>query len=95
MVPLRVSRQDGASTQSLSENCGFELYRLGYRKRSAFLTIPPFVLRCAQLLFVLADKMNLRALLTRDVAACEVQEKQDAANRFQATEVARTDRVWP
>jgi hypothetical protein len=38
----------------------------------------PLVLRYAQLLLVLGDKMNLRALLTRAVAACEAQEKQDA-----------------
>jgi hypothetical protein len=54
------------------------VYELGLRKHSAFLTIPPFVLRYAQLLLVLGDKMNLRALLTRAVAACEAQEKQDA-----------------
>jgi hypothetical protein len=41
--------------------------------------IPPLVLRYAQLLLVLlGDKMKLRALLTRAVAACEAQEKQDA-----------------
>jgi hypothetical protein len=54
------------------------VYELGLRKHSAFLTIPPFVLRYAQLLLVLGDTMNLRALLTRAVAACEAQEKQDA-----------------
>jgi hypothetical protein len=54
------------------------VYELGLRKHAAFLTIPPFVLRYAQLLLVLGDTMNLRALLTRAVAACEAQEKEDA-----------------
>jgi hypothetical protein len=95
-----VSRQDGAPTQSLSEAFGFKMYELGHRKRSAFLTILPFVLRYAQLLLVLGDEMSVQALLTRVIAACEAKEKQDAtprgslgygaAIRVQA-KVARTD----
>jgi hypothetical protein len=40
-------------------------YELGPRKDFAFLTIPPFVLRYAQLLLLLGDKMDWRVLLAR------------------------------
>ena len=61
-----------------SPDIAARVYELGLRKHSAFLTKPPFVLRYAQLLLVLGDTMNLRALLTRAVAACEAQDKGDA-----------------
>jgi 1,2-phenylacetyl-CoA epoxidase PaaB subunit len=52
------------------------VYELGLRKHSSFITIPPYVLRYAQLLLELNDIMNLRALLTRSVAACEILENK-------------------
>jgi hypothetical protein len=58
-----------------SSEIAARVYELELRKHSAFLSIPPFVLRYAQLPLVLGDKMNLRALLTRAVAVCEAQEK--------------------
>jgi hypothetical protein len=77
LAPLRVSRQDGISTHSLFGNLA-RLYELGLPKHSTLLTIPSFGLRFVQLLLVLlGDKLNLRALLTWAVAACEAQEKQD------------------
>ena len=45
------------------------VYELGLRNHPHFLTQPPFVLRYAQLLLELNDTVNLRALLTRAVAA--------------------------
>lgn len=54
------------------------VYELGLRKHASFLTKPPYVTRYAQLLLELDDPTNLRALLTRAVAACEAQDKQSA-----------------
>jgi len=54
------------------------VYELGLRKHASFLTKPPFIMRYAQLLLELSDNMNLRALLTRAVASCEAQGKDDA-----------------
>lgn len=54
------------------------IYELGLRKHAAFLTVPSYVMRYAQLLLELNDTMNLRALLTRAVAACEAQEKENS-----------------
>lgn len=51
------------------------IYELGLRKHAAFLTKSQYVLRYAQLLLELNDTMNLRALLTRAVSACEAQGK--------------------
>jgi hypothetical protein len=51
------------------------VYELGLRKHSSFLTKPPYIKRYAQLLLELGDTVNLRALLTRAIAACEEQEK--------------------
>jgi hypothetical protein len=46
------------------------VYELGLRKNAGFLTKPPYVLRYAHLLLELQDTVNLRALLTRALAAC-------------------------
>ncbi|OEU10200.1 hypothetical protein FRACYDRAFT_264007 [Fragilariopsis cylindrus CCMP1102] len=46
------------------------VYELGLRKHSSFLTKPPYVLKYAKLLLELQDTVNLRALLTRALAAC-------------------------
>lgn len=46
------------------------IYELGLRKHGSFLTQPAYVLRYAQLLLELQDTVNLRALLTRALAAC-------------------------
>lgn len=54
------------------------VYELGLRKHASFLTKPPYIMRYAQLLLELGDAVNLRALLTRAVAACEDQNKQGA-----------------
>lgn len=47
------------------------VYELGLRKHVEFLTKPPYIKSYAQLLLELQDTENLRALLTRAVAACE------------------------
>jgi hypothetical protein len=47
------------------------IYELGLRKHHSFLTKPAYIYRYAQLLLELRDTENLRALLTRAVAACE------------------------
>lgn len=46
------------------------VFELGLRKHSSFLTKPPYVLKYAKLLLELQDIVNLRALLTRALAAC-------------------------
>jgi len=46
------------------------VYELGLRKHSIFLTKPSYVLKYAKLLLELQDTVNLRALLTRALAAC-------------------------
>jgi len=54
------------------------VYELGLRKHASFLTVPAYIRRYAQLLLELNDYKNLRALLTRAVAACEAENKKDA-----------------
>jgi Suppressor of forked protein (Suf) len=54
------------------------VYELGLRNHAAFLTMPLYIQRYAQLLLELKDTVNLRALLTRAVAACEIENKPDA-----------------
>jgi hypothetical protein len=54
------------------------IYELGLRKHRSFLTRPAYVMRYAQLLLELGDTINIRALLTRAVAACEEQGKEGA-----------------
>jgi hypothetical protein len=46
------------------------IYELGLRKHSSFLTKPTYILKYGQLLMELQDTVNLRALLTRALAAC-------------------------
>lgn len=46
------------------------VFELGLRKHSIFLTKPSYVLKYAKLLLELQDNVNLRALLTRALAAC-------------------------
>ena len=56
------------------------VYELGLRKHSSFLTKAAYVIRYAELLLELGDTMNLRALLTRAVAACDAAKgKSDAS----------------
>jgi hypothetical protein len=61
-----------------SPDVAARVYELGLRKHASFLTVPPYIQRYAQLLLELNDIVNLRALLTRGVAACEAEEKRDA-----------------
>lgn len=53
------------------------IYELGLRKHASFLTKPPYVFRYASLLLELSDTMNLRALLSRAVAAAKADGKED------------------
>ena len=55
------------------------VYELGLRKHVSFLTKPPYVMKYAQLLLELGDTVNLRALLTRAVSACEAVAAKAAA----------------
>lgn len=56
------------------------VYELGLRKHTTFLTKAPYIMRYAQLLLELQDTDNLRALLTRAVAACDADgSKGDTA----------------
>lgn len=56
---------------NLSPTIAARVYELGLRRHVSFLTKVPYVIRYAQLLMELQDTDNLRALLTRAVAACE------------------------
>jgi len=47
------------------------VYELGLRRHKHFLTKATYVMQYAELLLELADTMNLRALMTRAVAACQ------------------------
>ncbi len=47
------------------------VYELGLKKHRTFLATPQYVLQYCSLLFELGDEENLRALLTRAIAACE------------------------
>jgi hypothetical protein len=59
------------------------VYELGLRKHLSFLTKPSYISRYAQLLLELRDTENLRALLTRAVAACEAEDgMEDAVAAF-------------
>jgi cleavage stimulation factor subunit 3 len=55
------------------------IYELGLRKHGSFLTQPAYVLRYAQLLLELQDTVNLRALLTRALAACSSRKSPQVA----------------
>lgn len=46
------------------------IFELGLRKHASFLTKPAYILKYGQLLMELQDTVNLRALLTRALAAC-------------------------
>jgi hypothetical protein len=63
------------------------VYELGLRKHVSFLTKPPYVMRYAQLLLELQDTVNLRALMTRAVTACEAlaggPATQDGTSKWQ------------
>jgi len=47
------------------------IFELGLRRHRTFLSTPQFILQYASLLLELKDEDNLRALLTRAIAACE------------------------
>lgn len=53
------------------------IYELGLRKHRSFLSTPQYVLQYASLLLELQDEENLRALLTRAIAACEEGNRSD------------------
>ena len=55
------------------------VYELGLRKHGSFLTQPAYVLRYAHLLLELQDTVNLRALLTRALAACSNRKSPQVA----------------
>lgn len=55
------------------------VYELGLRKHGSFLTQPSYVMRYAQLLLELQDTVNLRALLTRALAACGERKSPQVA----------------
>ena len=61
------------------------IYELGLRKHASFLTKSPYVLRYAQLLLELRDNVNLRALLTRALSACEQLNSKSTAALWDMT----------
>jgi hypothetical protein len=59
-------------------NVAARIYELGLRKHKSFLTTPAYIKLYACLLLELNDTMNLRALLSRAIAACQAEDKKDA-----------------
>ncbi|CAB9510504.1 expressed unknown protein [Seminavis robusta] len=71
-----------------SPDIAARIYELGLRNHPQFLTRPPFVLRYAQLLLELNDTENLRALLTRAVAAATDEDGASSSSSSQKSSVA-------
>ena len=61
------------------------VYELGLRKHASFLTQPAYVLKYAELLLELQDTINLRALLTRSLAACQDNKSSAVAALWDMT----------
>jgi hypothetical protein len=61
-----------------SPHIAARVFELGLRKHRTFLSTPQFVMQYGSLLFELNDEENLRALLTRAIAACEEVNSTDA-----------------
>ena len=76
---LYASHADMEHRLNQSPAVAARVYELGLRKHMSFLTKPQYVLRYAQLLLELRDTENLRALLTRAVAACENEDGMEDA----------------
>ncbi|KAL3921325.1 MAG: hypothetical protein SGILL_002804 [Bacillariaceae sp.] len=60
-----------------SPDIAARIYELGLRRHASFLTKPSYVLKYAELLMELQDTVNLRALLTRALAACGDSKKSE------------------
>lgn len=77
------------------------VYELGLRKHRTFLATPQFVLQYCSLLFELGDEENLRALLTRAIAACEedcgeqVDDTTGAGNSSNSAIMKKRDKQRP
>jgi len=71
---LYASHADMEHRLNHSPSVAARVYELGLRKHVSFLTKPAYIRRYAQLLLELGDTENLRALLTRAIAACEAEE---------------------
>ena len=90
---LFASHADMEHRLNHSPSVAARIYELGLRKHVSFLTKPSYIYRYAQLLLELRDTENLRALLTRAIAACEAEEGMedevaalwDMTLRFEAT----------
>ena len=61
-----------------SPHIAARVFELGLRKHRTFLSTPQFVMQYGSLLFELNDEENLRALLTRAIAACEEVNSTDS-----------------
>ena len=84
---LFASHADMEHRLNHSPSVAARIYELGLRKHDSFLTKPSYIKRYAQLLLELGDTENLRALLTRAVAACEAEEglEEEAAALWDMT----------
>ena len=63
------------------------IYELGLRKHHSFLATPAYVLQYADLLWELNEVENLRALLSRAIAACE-------ENKEVTSSTCGTEKLW-
>ena len=68
------------------------IYELGLRKHSSFLTKPAYILKYGQLLMELQDTVNLRALLTRALAACGASKTPQVESLWDMT--LQCEELW-
>ena len=77
------------------------VYELGLRKHRTFLATPQYVLQYCSLLLELGDEANLRALLTRAIAACEeecegqVDESVSSGNQAKSNLLKKKEKQRP
>eukprot|EP00529_Nitzschia_sp_RCC80_P007915 CAMPEP_0113471280 /NCGR_PEP_ID=MMETSP0014_2-20120614/16895_1 /TAXON_ID=2857 /ORGANISM="Nitzschia sp." /LENGTH=1267 /DNA_ID=CAMNT_0000363907 /DNA_START=9 /DNA_END=3812 /DNA_ORIENTATION=+ /assembly_acc=CAM_ASM_000159 len=68
------------------------IYELGLRKHSSFLTKPAYILKYGRLLMELQDTVNLRALLTRALAACGTSKTPQVESLWDMT--LQCEELW-
>jgi len=76
-----------------SSHIASRVFELGLKKHRSFLSTPSYVLQYASLLSELNDKENLRALLTRAIAACEEQRIAEGMDDVAVSSGGNSSRV--
>lgn len=73
------------------------IFELGLRKHRTFLSTPDYIMEYCKLLLELNDEENLRALLTRAIAACEEDhdiESDETDKKVHAAKRAAQKPLW-